>query len=68
MERSVGEVLLPGLDEVRRRNGPASTKWAVAYRWAIDWLSRAQRLAPCDPRRCRRATWRQTAAIRAVCG
>ncbi len=46
MERSVDEVLLPALVEVRRRHGPRSTKWAVAHRWSIHWLNRAQRLAP----------------------
>jgi len=46
MERSVDEVLMPALEEVRRRDGTASTRWAVAHRWANDWLARAQRLAP----------------------
>lgn len=46
MERSVEEVLLPALEEVQRRAGLASTKWAFAHRFAMEWLGRAQRLAP----------------------
>ena len=46
LERSVEELLLPALDEIRRRDGASSTTWAVANRWAIDWLARAQRLSP----------------------
>jgi DNA-binding transcriptional MerR regulator len=49
MERSVDEMLLPALDEVRRRDGATSTKWAVAHRWGIEWLGRAQRLSPPAP-------------------
>jgi DNA-binding transcriptional MerR regulator len=45
MERSIEEMLLPALDEVRRRDGPASTTWAVAHRWGVDWLGRAQRIS-----------------------
>jgi hypothetical protein len=46
VERSVDEVLLPALAEVRQRHGLGSTTWAVAHRWSVDWLNRAQRLAP----------------------
>jgi MerR family transcriptional regulator, light-induced transcriptional regulator len=46
MERSVDEVLLPALDDLRRRDGVASAKWAIARRWGVDWLGRAQRFAP----------------------
>jgi DNA-binding transcriptional MerR regulator len=46
MERSVNEVLLPTLDDLRRRDGVGSTTWAVAHRWGTDWLNRAARLAP----------------------
>jgi hypothetical protein len=46
IERSVDEVLLPGLAEVRSRHGLGSAQWAVAHRWSLDWLTRAQRLAP----------------------
>jgi DNA-binding transcriptional MerR regulator len=46
LERSIDEVLLPALDEIRRRDGLASTRWAFAHRWGVDWLSRAQRLLP----------------------
>jgi DNA-binding transcriptional MerR regulator len=46
MERSVEEVLLPALEEVQRRAGLSSTKWAFAHRFAMEWLSRAQRLSP----------------------
>lgn len=46
VERSVEEVLLPSLDELAERHGPGSAPWAVAARWAGDWLHRAQRLTP----------------------
>lgn len=46
MDRSVDEVLLPALHDVHARMGPTSTAWAVASRWANDWLARAQRLMP----------------------
>src|SRR5689334_4418100 len=48
MDRSVTETLLPALEEVCRRDGTTSTRWAIAQRWGLDWLSRAQRLSP-DP-------------------
>jgi DNA-binding transcriptional MerR regulator len=46
VERSIEEVLLPSLDELGSRHGSDSAPWAFAARWASDWLSRAQRLAP----------------------
>jgi MerR family transcriptional regulator, light-induced transcriptional regulator len=46
MERSIDEVLLPALDNVRRRRGSASTAWAFAFRWSTDWLTRMHRLSP----------------------
>jgi DNA-binding transcriptional MerR regulator len=46
VERAVAEVLLPTLDDVSERHGTDSAPWAFAARWAIDWLARAQRLAP----------------------
>jgi DNA-binding transcriptional MerR regulator len=46
MELTVGDVLLPALDEVRGQHGLASATWALAHRWGTDWLRRAQRLAP----------------------
>jgi DNA-binding transcriptional MerR regulator len=46
LERSVEEVLLPSLDEMVRRHGTDSARWAFAARWGCDWLRRAQRLAP----------------------
>jgi DNA-binding transcriptional MerR regulator len=46
MERSVEEVMLPALAELRRRKGQASAYWCFAAQWACDWLRRAQRLAP----------------------
>lgn len=49
LERSVQEVLLPGLDEVRRRKGTDSAAWAFAAAWGNDWLRRAQRMAPPAP-------------------
>jgi MerR family transcriptional regulator, light-induced transcriptional regulator len=49
LERSVQEVLLPALDEVRRRKGAASAAWGFAAPWGNDWLRRAQRMAPATP-------------------
>jgi DNA-binding transcriptional MerR regulator len=46
VERSVEEVLLPSLDEIGDRNGTDSAPWALAARWAGEWLLRAQRLSP----------------------
>jgi DNA-binding transcriptional MerR regulator len=46
LERTVEEMLLPALDEIRRSGGPLGTTWAVALRWGIEWLSRARRLSP----------------------
>lgn len=50
LERSVDEVLLPALDEIRRRDGRASARWATSLRWGVEWLCRAQRLSrPAGP-------------------
>jgi len=46
LERSVEEVLLPSLDEVHRKHGADSARWAFAARWGDEWLRRALRLAP----------------------
>jgi DNA-binding transcriptional MerR regulator len=46
VERAVEEVLLPTLADVCERQGVDSAPWAFSARWATDWLSRAQRLAP----------------------
>lgn len=46
VERSVEEVLLPSLDELRARDGVDSALWAFAARWADGWLRRALRLSP----------------------
>jgi MerR family transcriptional regulator, light-induced transcriptional regulator len=46
LERSVEEVLLPSLDELHRKHGADSARWAFAARWGDEWLRRAQRLAP----------------------
>jgi DNA-binding transcriptional MerR regulator len=46
VERAVEEVLLPTHGEIAERHGAQSAPWAFAARWATDWLSRAQRLAP----------------------
>src|SRR3954465_12693489 len=51
VERSVEEVLLPSLDEIGDRHGTDSAPWALAARWAGEWLLRAQRLAPRPHRR-----------------
>ena len=46
VERSVEEVLLPGLEKIAGRMGGDSAAWAFSARWAADWLRRAKRLAP----------------------
>jgi DNA-binding transcriptional MerR regulator len=46
VERSVEEVLLPGLEKIAGRMGADSAAWAFSARWAADWLRRAKRLAP----------------------
>jgi DNA-binding transcriptional MerR regulator len=45
LERAVMLVLLPSLHEIERRRGRSSAAWALASRWAADWLARALRLA-----------------------
>lgn len=49
VERTVDDVLLPALAEIRRRKGTCSGAWAWSARWASDWLNRAQRVAPVHP-------------------
>jgi DNA-binding transcriptional MerR regulator len=51
VERSVEEVLLPSIEEIGDRHGTDSAPWAVAARWAGEWLLRAQRLTPPPDRR-----------------
>ena len=46
VERSVEEVLLPGLEAIVASMGADSAAWAFSARWAGDWLRRARRLAP----------------------
>ncbi len=46
VERSIEEVLLPGLENIAGRMGGDSAAWAFSARWAADWLRRAKRLAP----------------------
>jgi DNA-binding transcriptional MerR regulator len=46
VERSVEEVLLPSMQEIGDRHGTDSAPWALAARWAGEWLLRAQRLSP----------------------
>ncbi|MFZ0972468.1 MAG: MerR family DNA-binding transcriptional regulator [Solirubrobacteraceae bacterium] len=46
VERSVEEVLLPGLEKIAGCRGVDSAAWAFSARWAADWLRRAKRLAP----------------------
>jgi DNA-binding transcriptional MerR regulator len=46
VERALEEVLLPSLDEMADRHGTDSAPWALAARWAADWMRRAQRLSP----------------------
>ena len=46
VERSVDEVLLPGLEKIAGRMGADSAAWAFSAGWAADWLRRAKRLAP----------------------
>ncbi|MDP1850396.1 MAG: MerR family transcriptional regulator [Solirubrobacteraceae bacterium] len=50
-DRCIEDVLLRGLDELAVEFGDASATWALAARWADDWLRRAQRLAASPSRR-----------------
>jgi MerR family transcriptional regulator, light-induced transcriptional regulator len=45
VERSIEEVLLPGLEQIVDRMGADSAAWAFSASWAADWLRRAKRLA-----------------------
>jgi DNA-binding transcriptional MerR regulator len=46
MERSIEEVLLPALHDLRRRRGVGSAAWSFGAAWACDWLRRARRITP----------------------
>jgi DNA-binding transcriptional MerR regulator len=46
VERTIGEVLMPAVDELWERYGTDSAQWAFAARWAGDWLRRITRLTP----------------------
>ena len=46
VERSVEDVLLPGLEKIVSCMGADSAAWAFSARWAADWLHRAKRLSP----------------------
>jgi DNA-binding transcriptional MerR regulator len=46
VERAVGEVLLPTLEQVILQRSVDSAAWAFAAPWGADWLRRATRLAP----------------------
>lgn len=50
VERAVEDVLLPSLAELQRRHGADSAAWALGMRWAVEWLRRAQWLAPAPQR------------------
>lgn len=51
LERTVEEILLPGLDALAAKHGVESAPHAVVCDWALGWLRRAGRLtpAPGDP-------------------
>jgi hypothetical protein len=46
----VEDVLLPSLAEIGDRHGTESAPWALAARWAEEWLLRSQRLSPAPNR------------------
>jgi hypothetical protein len=46
IERSVTEVLLPGVDRIEATWGLDSARWAFAAEWASGWLRRANHQAP----------------------
>src|SRR5881398_2633490 len=50
VERSVEDVLLPSVAEIAERHGIDSAPWALAARWAEEWLLRARRLSPAPSR------------------
>lgn len=45
LDRSLEEVLLPAVDDVRIGQGAESAAFAFAERWANEWLRRAQHVA-----------------------
>jgi DNA-binding transcriptional MerR regulator len=51
LDRTLEEVLIAALDNIRERKGPTSAAWAHALAWGTDWLLRARRLAPDGERR-----------------
>jgi MerR family transcriptional regulator, light-induced transcriptional regulator len=46
VERSIEEVLLPGLERIAGEMGADSAAWAFSALWAADWLRRARSLGP----------------------
>jgi DNA-binding transcriptional MerR regulator len=46
VERTVEEVLLPGVAAVRADRDPGSPEYAFAWRWATGWLAAQLRTAP----------------------
>jgi MerR family transcriptional regulator, light-induced transcriptional regulator len=46
LERTLEELLLPAMEDVRRRKGVDSAAWAFASQWATGWVCRAQGVTP----------------------
>ncbi|MGZ6695636.1 MAG: MerR family transcriptional regulator [Solirubrobacteraceae bacterium] len=46
VERTVEEVLLPGLEALAQRGGGTRAEYGFAWRWATTWLAAATRVAP----------------------
>jgi MerR family transcriptional regulator, light-induced transcriptional regulator len=46
LERTLEELLLPAMEELRRRKGTDSAVWAFAAHWATVWVYRAQGVTP----------------------
>jgi MerR family transcriptional regulator, light-induced transcriptional regulator len=49
LEQSIEHVLIGALESIERTHSPGSVTCAFAARWALGWLSRAERLAVSRP-------------------
>ncbi len=50
VERTVEEVLLPGIESMAADGGDGGPEYGFAWRWATGWLAAAQRIAPAATR------------------
>ena len=75
VERTVEEVLLPGVESLDPEGEGATAEYGFAWRWATGWLSAATRVAPPPPATTAcsssmpapRATWTPCTRRRSSC-